>query len=166
MDVTVRAVSRKDIDSLLQLWKEFMSDTNSLDRPIPTHAENVGRWKEFINRLIDDDPGQIQVADQDGILVGYLICQKTVTTPLDMGYKWSYISDLYVRPTHRRRGIGRRLLQTTLEYLKSIGSEHIRLAVWHRNEEAIRLYRELGFREHMYILKVDSRSHHPNESKE
>jgi len=158
MDVAIRAATHKDADGLLELWKEFMKDADSLDRPIPTHAENVRRWKEFVTKLIDDDPRQIQIADEDGVLVGYLACQKTVTSPLDMGYKWSYISDIYVRPTHRRRGIGRRLLQTTLEYLKSVGSEHIRLAVWDENEEAIRLYRELGFRDHMHILQVDRRS--------
>jgi ribosomal protein S18 acetylase RimI-like enzyme len=156
MDVTIRPASRNDVDGLLELWKEFMKDPHSLDRPIPTHPENTRRWKEFINKLVDEDPRQIQIADHNGVLLGYLICQKTVTTPLDMGYKWSYISDIYIRPTHRRRGLGKRLLQTTLEYLKSIGSEHIRLAVWHRNEPAIRLYEELGFREHMRILQIDT----------
>jgi len=155
MNVTVRPASGNDLEGLLELWKEFMKDPNSLDRPIPTHTENIKRWKEFINKLIDEDPRQIQVAEQSGILVGYLVCQKTVTTPLDMGCKWSYISDLYVKPTHRRQGIGKRLLQTNLEYLKSVGSEHLRLAVWHRNERAIGLYRELGFREHMHILQID-----------
>jgi len=155
MKVTVRPASGNDLEGLLELWKEFMKDPNSLDRPIPTHTENIKRWKEFINKLIDEDPKQIQVAEQSGILVGYLICQETVTTPLDMGYKWSYISDIYVRPTHRRQGIGKRLLQANLEYLKSVGSEHLRLAVWDRNERAMELYRELGFREHMHILQID-----------
>jgi len=154
MNVTVRPVSRQDTDALLELWKDFMKDPSSLDRPIPTHEENAKRWREFIDKLIDEDPRQIQVAEQDGILVGYLVCQRTVTTPLDIGYKWSYISDIYVKPTHRRQGIGRRLLRTALEYLKSVGRESIRLSVWYRNERAIKLYKELGFREHMYILQI------------
>ena len=153
MNVTIRPTTQKDVDELVELWKEFMKDPNSLDQPIPTHPENINRWREFVDKLIEEDPRQIQVAEQNGLLVGYLICQKTVTTPLDMAYNWSYISDIYVRPTHRRQGIGKKLLQTTLEYLKSAGSEHTRLAVWHRNEHAIKLYKELGFREHMHILQ-------------
>lgn len=110
MDVIVRAATKDDAPKLLDLWKAFMKDTDSLDRPIPTHPENVARWREFMNDLIDHDPRQIQVAAQNGDLVGYLVCQKMQITSLDMGYKWSYISDIYVRPGLRRKGVGRRLL--------------------------------------------------------
>ena len=155
MGLTISSASRKDINGLLELWKEFMKDPTSLDRSIPTHSENVGRWKEFIGKLIDEDPMQVLVAKQDDSLVGYLICERDVVTPLDMGYRWSYVSDIYVKPAHRRQGVGRLLLQTILEYLRSVGSTHVRLAVWDKNERAIKLYRELGFRDHMHILQVN-----------
>ena len=157
MEVTLRPATQNDVDGLLELWKEFMKDPTSSDRPIPTHAENIRRWKEFISTLIDEDPRQIQVAAQDNLLVGYIICMKTDSTPLDMGYKWSYISDIYVRPTYRRQGIGRKLIQAIVEYLKSVGSGHVRLAVWRGNSGAMKLYEELGFRMHMYTLQIDLR---------
>jgi ribosomal protein S18 acetylase RimI-like enzyme len=155
MDISIRSATKEDAAELLELWKAFMKDTESLDRPIPTHPENAARWQEFIKRLIEEDPRQIQVAEQNDVLVGYLVCQKVVTTPLDMGYNWSYVSDIYVTPTHRRKGLGKRLLQATIGYLKSEGSEHIRLAVWHRNKVAIQIYEQLGFKEHMNILQID-----------
>ena len=55
MVVTVRAVSQKDVDCIFELWKEFMQDPNSLDRPTPTHAENVRPWRGFLNKLIPND---------------------------------------------------------------------------------------------------------------
>jgi len=155
MSLTVSPASITDVDGLLELWKEFMKDPASLDRPIPTHSENVKREKEFIGRLIDEDPMQILLAKQDGGLVGYLICERDVVTPLDMGYRWSYVSDIYVRPSHRRQGVGKVLLRTILEYLRSVGSTHVRLAVWDKNDRAIQFYRELGFRDHMHILQVN-----------
>jgi phosphinothricin acetyltransferase len=155
MEISIRSATAGDVAGLLELWKAFMKDTQSLDRPIPTHPKNVAHWQEFINKLIEQDSRQIQVAEQNGVLVGYLVCQKVVTTPLDMGYNWSYISDIYVTPTHRRKGLGKRLLQETIEYLESEGSEHIRLAVWHRNKVAIQLYEQLGFKGHMNILQID-----------
>jgi len=155
MDITIRPSTKKDVAKLLELWKSFMNDSDSVDRPIPTHPENIARWKQFVNKLIEQDRRQIQVAEQDGVLVGYLACQKVVTAPLDMGYKWSYISDIYVTPTQRRKGVGKRLLQTTIDYLKSEGSKHVRLTVWHRNDVATHLYKQLGFKEHMNILQID-----------
>ena len=157
MDLTIRASSHKDVDAILELWKEFTQDPNSIDRPIPLHTENTRRWREFIDELLDEDPRQIQVAEENGKLVGYVISQKIVKTldKLDMAYGWSYVYDLYVKQTHRRQGIGRELLKATIEYLKSVGSEHVRLDVWHGNEGAIKLYRELGFREYIHILQID-----------
>jgi len=157
MEVIIGPATQNNIDGLLELWKEFMKDPTSGDRPIPTHAENIRRWKEFISKLIDEDPRQIQVAAQGNLLVGYIVCLKTDTTPLDMGYKWSYISDIYVRPTHRRQGIGRKLMQAIVEYVRSVGSSHVRLTVWCRNSGAMKLYEQLGFREHMYTLQIDLR---------
>ena len=60
-----------------------------------------------------------------------------------------------MKQTHRRQGIGRELLKATIEYLKSVGSEHVRLDVWHGNVGAIKLYRELGFREYIHTLQID-----------
>jgi ribosomal protein S18 acetylase RimI-like enzyme len=155
MDMNIRSSSQKDFDGLLELWKEFAKDPHSIDRPIPTHAENIRRQRELIGKLVDEDPRQVQVAEQNGILVGYLMCQRIGRSTLEMAYKWGHISDLYVKRTHRRQGIGRKLLQTALEYLKSVGNEHVRLAVWQGNEGAIKLYRELGFRDHVHVLQID-----------
>jgi len=155
MTVTVRSATKEDTAELLELWKGFMNDVESLDRPIPVHLENVARWKQFISKLIEQDPRQIQVAERDDTLVGYLVCQKVATTHLDMGYNWSYISDIYVTPAHRRKGLGKRLLQAMLDYLKSEKVEQARLAVWCKNGVAIRLYKQLGFKEHMNILQID-----------
>jgi len=72
-----------------------------------------------------------------------------------MVYNWSYINDIYVTPAHRRKGLGKRLLQATPDYLKSERIEHVRLAVWRKNKVATHLYKQLGFKERMNILQID-----------
>lgn len=48
---------------------------------------------------------------------------------------------------HRRRGIGRRLVEATLAQARRIGLEKIELGVYASNHAAIALYRKLGFAE-------------------
>ncbi len=53
---------------------------------------------------------------------------------------------MYVRPAARKMGLGRRLVETIVEFAQG-QVEVIQLSVVSENEGAIRLYRELGFTE-------------------
>ncbi len=52
---------------------------------------------------------------------------------------------LYIDPDLQRQGIGRRLLERTLEHPRLAGAGRIYLQVWSENQHALALYRSLGF---------------------
>jgi ribosomal protein S18 acetylase RimI-like enzyme len=54
---------------------------------------------------------------------------------------------MYVRPTHRRSGAGRQLVQAVVETARQ-KVEQIQLAVVSDNQPALRLYQSLGFRQY------------------
>lgn len=53
-----------EVYKLLRLWKEFMNDPAAIDEPIPTHEENVKRQREFVTKLMSEDPSQVLVASE------------------------------------------------------------------------------------------------------
>ena len=66
---------------------------------------------------------------------------------------------MYVRPGSRKSGVGRRLVETIIEYARE-RVEVIQLAVVSDNEQARRLYTRLGFLEYgleRKALKQDGR---------
>ncbi|RLE50540.1 MAG: ribosomal-protein-alanine N-acetyltransferase [Candidatus Methanomethylicota archaeon] len=80
------------------------------------------------------------VATLNNEVVGYIIAM----------LKWGslgHIISLAVHPHHRRKGIGKLLLNKTLNLLKGLGALTCRLEVREDNEPAISLYRSLGFLE-------------------
>jgi ribosomal protein S18 acetylase RimI-like enzyme len=59
------------------------------------------------------------------------------------------LHDVIVDPEHRRRGVGRLLLNATLAYLRSRGAPRVVLSTAVQNERAQRLFASLGFRRTM-----------------
>jgi [ribosomal protein S18]-alanine N-acetyltransferase len=56
-----------------------------------------------------------------------------------------HVNNLAVRPSHRRRGIGRALLMRALDEARALGATRALLEVRRSNDEAKRLYESLGF---------------------
>jgi ribosomal protein S18 acetylase RimI-like enzyme len=54
---------------------------------------------------------------------------------------------MYVRPTHRRSGAGRQLVQAVIKLARQ-KVEQLQLAVVSTNQPALRLYQSLGFRQY------------------
>jgi len=106
--VSIRPLRAGEVDKLVALWKEFVNDPSAFDQPIATHEENTKRMAEFVTNTVAEDPKQVLVVEESGELVGYLIFQRQAQrmTSLELPHSWSYITDLYVKPGYRRRGIG------------------------------------------------------------
>ena len=154
--VEVRPLKNDEVEELLGLWKEFMNDPSAIDELIPTHQENVKRQREFVVELMGEDSGQVLVASDGSELIGYVMFQNEVRPPLELAHRTGYVMDLYVKPSHRRRGVGERLLRSCLDMVKSKGVTHVQLRVWNANETAIALYRKLGFRDRMMTMQLIS----------
>jgi len=70
---------------------------------------------------------------------------------MEYGDERAHLVLLAVRPTHRRRGIGRRLFDWLLESALTAGMESVHLELRAGNEAARRFYRALGFSETIMI---------------
>jgi [ribosomal protein S18]-alanine N-acetyltransferase len=79
------------------------------------------------------------VADERGAVVGYVVARSA----RDEGE----ILNLGVAGAHRRRGIGRRLVERALARLEARGVQMVYLEVRESNAVARELYRSLGFAE-------------------
>lgn len=84
------------------------------------------------------------VAEIDGELVGFALFFPTFST--FRGQPGLYLEDLYVRPVHRGRGIGKALLATLARLARDRGLGRLEWAVLNWNSPAIGFYRSLGAR--------------------
>lgn len=132
--MTIRPARQADRQVLRELWEEFAEE---LDDP-PYLRES---WKEAwtdVSETVRD--GVALIAEEDGRPIGFVFCVLG-----EQGRKTAHVTDIYVRPEARRRGIGRALLAGVIEPAREAGLGHVSLEVQLRNTDARRLYERLGF---------------------
>lgn len=81
-------------------------------------------------------------AERDGVLVGYVI---TRIANIPWAAKRGGISSIAVHKYCRHQGVGRKLMEAALEFMRQIKVKHVDLEVSITNGPALALYRELGF---------------------
>lgn len=62
--------------------------------------------------------------------------------PWEMTGLYAYVSSMYTKPEHRRKGLGSKLLKQALEHIKDRGAAH---AMLHATPAGIPLYERFGF---------------------
>ena len=108
--------------------------------------EDAGRYDEFVAFLREDfaslDPLRRAyiVAEEEGRIVGFIRLWHSPHVD-----EW-FIDGMVVSPAHRRRGIGRRLLQEALRLAVRMGASPVIAQIRNDNIASVRLHEATGFR--------------------
>jgi ribosomal protein S18 acetylase RimI-like enzyme len=132
--VTIRAATADDHAVLRELWEEFEEELGGQEYLRETWEE---AWDDLSQTV---DEGVALIAEDDGRAVGFVFCVLG-----DRGRKTAHVTDIYVRPDARSRGVGRALLAELIEPAREAGLGHVSLEVLVQNTDARRLYERLGF---------------------
>lgn len=122
-------------------------DGVSIDQNIESMFGRIGgrtwqwRKKRHIDADIDANPNGIFVAEANGEVVGY------ITTRVDAESKIGWIPNMAVLPAYQGQGIGKKLMQVALDYLRQKGMEYAKIETLDQNEIGKRFYPKTGFRE-------------------
>lgn len=86
-------------------------------------------------------------------VVGWVLIDKSIDW--FMGEEIGWISDVYVKEAFRRKGYGKELIQHSFLHFKDLGYSDVRLNVFSFNENAIKLYEKLGFKDVCKFMKIE-----------
>lgn len=145
-DYVIRRAGDEDLDKLVELisrLKRLNGEFDPLLRPIDNLEEEVGK---YLRELVSDPRSLVLVIELGGRIGGVLtsrVVDRRFYEPRLVGQ----ISDVYVMPEYRRRGLGAALIQHAEKELKSMGAEMIVAEFPVKNVIAEGFYKKLGFRE-------------------
>jgi ribosomal protein S18 acetylase RimI-like enzyme len=95
--------------------------------------------------------GKMLVAEEDGLIVGYS-CFYVDWADCMQEFQQVKISDVYLAPAQRGKGIGRKFLEAAEAFGKENGIEELALNVLWKNVEAQAMYKKCGFREFDVVM--------------
>jgi len=132
----IRPIAREDLRGLLEMVRELADFEKLLDEGEATEADYVAAF------FSANPPAEALVAEVDGTLVGYAIHFTTFSSFVGRAGIW--LEDLYVRPAHRGRGIGKSLVRRVGEIAAERNAGRYEWCVLDWNRRAIDLYESIG----------------------
>jgi ribosomal protein S18 acetylase RimI-like enzyme len=119
------------------------------DRFLAATPQTEQGYGSFLGRQLEETNIVILVAERDGEVLGYTFAGIEGTDYMALRGPAGVLYDIVVDPAHREQGVGRALLDATLEALQARGAPRVVLSTAERNEAAQRLFARAGFRRTM-----------------
>jgi ribosomal protein S18 acetylase RimI-like enzyme len=156
-NILIRAYEPKDLERILELTKEGFQGV-SIDHQIEMQLGYVvPGWEERkcgdIRKLVQAEPQGVFVAVIGDNVVGYIIVASSAEKSLGR------ITDIVVDAQIRNQGLGRRLINHAIAYIKEQGLAFAKIETLDNNVVGQALYPQFGFKEIArqihYVMRVD-----------
>ena len=156
----IRLATRADLPIVGRLGALLVRMHHDLDpaRFIAGSRNTESAYASFLGSQLDEANVVVLVAEQDGEVLGYTYAGLEPLDYMSLRGAAGALYDIVVDPTQRGHGIGRMLLDATVEALQARGARQIVLSTAERNESAQRLFTRAGFRPTMIEMTRDLQS--------
>lgn len=147
MTDSIRRATLDDLDQLVPLFDAY--------RQFYGQQSDIIVAKQFLSDRLTRNESVILVAEGGRAAIGFVQLYPTFSSIL--AAPMYVLSDLFVIPEARRRGVGTALLQSAVETTRATGAVRLELATAITNVSAQRLYESLGWQKdefHPYGLAL------------
>jgi len=146
--VAIRGAAPADIPVIGRLGALLVRLHHELDpqRFIAATSQTENRYGSFLGTQLDEPDIIILVAERSREVIGYTYAGLEGADYMSLRGPAGALYDIVVDPAHRGQGVGRMLLDATLEALKGRGAPRVVLSTAERNAPAQRLFDRAGFR--------------------
>jgi len=155
-DARIRSAQVEDLEAVLDLWEELLRHHTRLDPRYQWAEDARDLFRETMLGWTGDDEWRVLVAETGhGEIVGYAVGVIAENPPIHQLRRYAHVSDIFVAPSWRRRGLGRKLYAALRTWFVEQGVGVVQLRVAARNPESLAFWRDMGGRDHMHRLWLD-----------
>jgi len=137
----IRTATLADSTSLAELRWEFRLESGKSSGK----SKFIEKCSVWFEQALASDQWIATVAEANGVLVGCMCLQRVekVPSPEQHTRHWGYLTNAYVSPNYRNKGVGGKMLNAIVK----LAQEHkLELIIVWPSVEAVSLYENCGFR--------------------
>jgi ribosomal protein S18 acetylase RimI-like enzyme len=157
MAVVVRKAEPRDFDALGRLGAMLMRMHYTFDKQrfLEPHPGVERGYGSFLESFIDSADNRVFVAEENGDVIGYVYAALEPMSWKELRGPAGFIHDIAVTEGSRRAGVGTKLMQTAIDWLRERGAPRVLLGTAAQNQIAHALFRKLGFRDTMIEMTME-----------
>jgi ribosomal protein S18 acetylase RimI-like enzyme len=133
--VRIRHATADDLGTLERLWRAFEAEVQAPEWVDVDAAQELREIAEIV-----EGETALLAEDEHGEALGYVLARRR-------GRRLARLTDLYVVPEARRRGVAEALVREVADGYRSVGIDFLDLEVMASNGTARTVYSRWGFRE-------------------
>lgn len=141
--LSIRRARSNEWENLQELNDEVFTDNSKYDSDLVLDWARSEKGEAYFKGLVIDSESICLVAEDEGVLVGYI-----AASPKDITYrksKYIEIDNMGVIPEYRSQGVGKMLMDECLKIAKERGFQKAYVNCYSANDKAINFYKKNGF---------------------
>lgn len=143
--VLYRNGTEADFSVIAGFYEKLDQHFRELDLGLP-QPEDVGQaWLDSFTRTYGKF-SMVHIAELDGEVVGFMLSRVKRVPPYWGGVMVGTLSDMWIEEQGRRLGIGRKLSELALDWLRQQEVHSIEIQVLAHNDPSWKLYESMGFK--------------------
>jgi len=137
----IRRAELRDIETLIRFRQELFEANQKSG--IESKAID-GATREYLDAKMKKDQFVAWIAEteSEAAACSAVSFYSLPPKPWNLSGRYAYVSSMFTKPEHRKRGLARQLLQAALEYIKAQGVQQVTL---HASQWGESLYSSVGF---------------------
>ncbi len=153
----IRFAAETDAAAISRLWSKLVAYHRALDPDMPAAApDGAARYSRSLIDRLEDHHTCVLVAEQDGLVVGYVLGVVVDLMPEMFDYEaGGFLADIFVEAEYRGRGIGLALVEALAGWFRQRGLRHFEWHVAASNANALAFWRKVGGRDFMIRMRAD-----------
>ena len=143
--IKVREAKAEDLDTVSDLWEELAKHHADLSDDFALAWDSKRRWSKYLHTKFTEISTKLIVAEEEGKIVGFMLCMLSPNVPIYKEKKIGVISDAYVMAERRKRGVAKKMFDVALKWFLKNKVKTVELNVATINPEAQAVWKSLGF---------------------
>jgi len=153
--IFVRDGTEDDLDGVVDLWALLARHHEEISEDFTLAWDGKRKWSNYLRSKFGEISTKLIVAEEDGKIVGFMLCLLSPNAPVFKERKVGVISDVFVLEERRRKGVARKMLEVAVKWFRKNKVRTVQLGVAHDNLEARAVWRAIGFEPYMIYKRLD-----------